>query len=60
MSIPQHVAAVLKKSVTLEVESLDRMYLNGYVPGLQAEAGVATGAFLSTPLTPRRSEAEPR
>jgi len=40
MSIPLNVATVLKKYVTLEVEGLDRMYLNGYVPGLQAEGGV--------------------
>lgn len=41
MSIPLNVAAVLKQHVTLEVESLDRLYLNGYVPGLQTEGGVA-------------------
>lgn len=40
MSIALNVATVLKEHVTLEVESLDRMYLNGYVPGLQAEGGV--------------------
>jgi hypothetical protein len=28
--------------VTLEVEGIDRMYLNVYVPGLQREQGVAT------------------
>ncbi len=31
MSIPLNVATVLRKYVTLEVESLDRMYLNGLV-----------------------------
>jgi integrase len=35
MSIPLTVATVLKKHVTLELECLDRMYLSGYVPGLQ-------------------------
>ena len=41
MSIPQNVATVLKKHVTLEVESIDRMYLNVYVPKLQVDTGVA-------------------
>jgi len=27
--------------VTLEVEGIDRMYLNVYIPGLQREEGVA-------------------
>ena len=41
MSLPRTVTAVLKNHVTLEVESIDRMYLNVYVPGLQTDAGVA-------------------
>jgi len=41
MSIPLNVATLLKKHITLEVECIDRMYLNGYVPGLQSEGGVA-------------------
>lgn len=41
MSIPRTVAAVLKNHVTMEVESLDRMYLNVYVPPLQTDRGVA-------------------
>jgi hypothetical protein len=41
MSLPRSVAAVLREHVTLELESIDRMYLNGYVPGLQYESGVA-------------------
>ncbi len=40
MSIPQTVTEVLRKHVTLEVESIDRMYLNVYVPQLQHERGV--------------------
>lgn len=40
MSIPSNVATMLRKHVTLEVEGIDRLYLNGYVPGLQAEGGV--------------------
>jgi hypothetical protein len=41
MSIPLNIATVLKQHVTLEVESIDRLYLNGYDPGLQTEGGVA-------------------
>jgi len=41
MSVPRTVAEVLADHVTLEVESIDRMYLNVYVPGLQREQGVA-------------------
>jgi hypothetical protein len=36
------VAEVLSEHVTLEVEGIDRMYLNVYVPQLQREQGVAT------------------
>jgi hypothetical protein len=35
MSLPQTVAEVLREHVTLEVEGIDRMYLNVYVPALQ-------------------------
>jgi len=35
------VAEVLDEHVTLELESIDRMYLNLYVPMLQTERGVA-------------------
>ena len=41
MSVPRSVANVLTDHVTLEVEGIDRMYLNVYVPGLQREQGVA-------------------
>ena len=41
MSLPRSVADLLRDHVTLEVESIDRMYLNAYVPGLQYEGGVA-------------------
>ena len=40
MSLPKTVAAVLRNHVTLEVEGIDRMYLNVYVPKLQRELGV--------------------
>src|SRR5437870_6732119 len=41
MSIPLNAATLLAKHVTLELESIDRMYLHGYVPRLQSGAGVA-------------------
>src|SRR5436309_12557263 len=40
MSIQHSLTAILKGHVTLEVESIDRMYLNVYMPKLQTEAGV--------------------
>jgi hypothetical protein len=39
-----NVAEVIRDHVTLTVECVDRLYLNGYVPGLQREDGVV--AFL--------------
>ena len=41
MSIPRNVDAILREHTTLEVESLDRMYLHLYVPLLQREGGIA-------------------
>ena len=46
MSIGHSVGEILKKHVTLEVEGIDRMYLNAYVPQLQYERGVV-GFFRS-------------
>src|SRR5262249_6935092 len=40
MSVPRTVAAVLRDHVTLEVEGIDRMYLNVYMADLQREQGV--------------------
>ena len=34
------VGTLLRRHVVLEVESIDRLYLNGYVPQLQTEGGV--------------------
>jgi hypothetical protein len=42
MSIARSVAKILSEHVTLELEGIDRMYLNVYVPRLQREAGVAS------------------
>lgn len=41
MSIPRSVADVIRGHVTLEVEGIDRMYLNVYQPKLQAEKQAA-------------------
>src|SRR3954464_1819849 len=41
MSLPRTAAEVLKDHVTLEVEGIDRMYLNVYQPRLQTDRGVA-------------------
>jgi hypothetical protein len=44
MTIPQSVAEILRKHATLEVEGIDRMYLNVYVPCLQiVETGPLRG-----------------
>jgi hypothetical protein len=40
MSLPRSVADVIRNYVTLEVECIDRMYLNVYMPDLQREQGV--------------------
>lgn len=39
--IRKNVAEILQKHVTLELEGIDRMYLNGYVPTLQTGAAAA-------------------
>ncbi len=45
MSVSQStsVATILRAHVTLEVESIDRMYLNVSVPQLQSTAGQVLG-----------------
>lgn len=42
MSLPRSVAEILREHVTLEIESIDWMYLNVYIPQLQREGGVAS------------------
>ena len=42
MSVPRTAATVLRDHVTLELEGIDRMYLNVYVPQLQRELGVVS------------------
>jgi DNA-binding PadR family transcriptional regulator len=41
MKLAQSVANVLRNHVTLEVEGIDRMYLNAVVPILQTEGGIS-------------------
>ncbi len=41
VSVPKSVAEILDHHVTLELECIDRMYLNVYVPKLQYAAGAA-------------------
>lgn len=46
MTVARNVAEVLNDHVTLEIESIDRMYLNLYQPRLQHAGGVV-GFFRS-------------
>ena len=41
MTVAQSVSEILRDHVTLEVEGIDRMYLNAVVPLLQSEKGIA-------------------
>ena len=40
MNLPRNVSEVVAEHVTFEVECIDRMFLNVYVPGLQYPAGL--------------------
>ena len=40
MNLPHSVATLLREHVTLEVQGIDRMYLNVYMPNLQRDVGV--------------------
>jgi len=41
VSVPRNIAGIIQDHVTFELECIDRMYLNVYVPALQCESGVA-------------------
>jgi hypothetical protein len=41
MNLKSSVAELQKEHIVMELESIDRMYLNAYVPQLTTEAGVA-------------------
>jgi hypothetical protein len=49
--VRKSVAEILENHVTFELEAIDRMYLNAYVPSLQTGAGVVY--FLKTQLGAR-------
>src|SRR6266581_5539715 len=49
--VRKNVAEILHNHVTFELEAIDRMYLNGYVPSLQTGAGFVY--FLKTQLGAR-------
>lgn len=42
MTLPLSVAQLQRDHVTLELECIDRMYLNAYIPKLTSEAGIAS------------------
>ena len=44
MTLARSVAEVLAEHVTLEVECIDRMYLNVYVPGCSTSRGWPTSS----------------
>ena len=46
--VRKNVAEILENHVTFELEAIDRMYLNEYVPSLQTGGGVVY--FLKTQL----------
>jgi hypothetical protein len=56
MSLSRSVAEVLREHVTLEIDGIDRMYLNVYVPALQRAGGVASfsGSISDAGLPPVR------
>ena len=41
MSLPSSVAQLQREHVVMELECIDRMYLNAYIPRLTSEAGIA-------------------
>jgi hypothetical protein len=47
VGVPRTIAEVLAEHVTLEVESIDRIYLNVYVPALQRDLAEDLGGMRS-------------
>lgn len=41
MNVPQNVAELQREKVVMELEGIDRLYLNAYVPQLTTAAGIA-------------------
>jgi hypothetical protein len=54
MSVSRSVAEILSEPVTLEIEGIDRMYLNVYVPALRSglEAWPAFSGFIAATSSP--------
>ena len=57
-----NVAELIKDHVTLTVDSIDRVYLNGYVPSLYSSGGVVSllrrrGATIPSPAPVPRGDA---
>ena len=50
MTLPRTVSDVVAEHVVFEVECIDRMYLNVYVPGLQYAAGLVSYGGVSAGL----------
>ncbi len=48
MTIPRSVSEVLSQHVTLEIEGIDRLYLNLYVPRFQRPEGGTSGSTIAT------------
>src|SRR6266536_1977798 len=42
MSLPSSVAQLQREHVVMELECIDRMYLNAYIPKLTTEGGIAS------------------
>jgi hypothetical protein len=42
MSLPSSVAQLQRDHVVMELECIDRMYLNAYIPKLTTEGGIAS------------------
>ena len=68
MKLSKSVAELQREHVVLELECIDRMYLNAYVPQLTSEAGVAgfvrgtalplNACWGRLPLTGRQTQGE--
>jgi len=41
MNLPQNVAELQRENIVMELEGIDRMYLNAYIPQLTTAAGIA-------------------
>jgi hypothetical protein len=41
MNVPQNVAELQREKIVMELEGIDRMYLNAYVPQLTTAASIA-------------------